>query len=153
MPMVVASAYDDNKNLVPLYVSVDGDDFPYQPVSPGFVITGMDGDFTGDGSSTSPYYAQFAITLSAVKPAGGKLDVEGVSSSDDGNFGSLRYVGVRIFNHTSYKLRVIGSFSGNNVDQSIDSIIQPDSSIVSGTDYVTSMNVSCGNCTVQIEES
>lgn len=153
MPMAVASAYDENKNLVPLYVAVDGDDFPYQPVSPGFVITGMDADVSPAGQAGDPKLGQFAITLSAVKPAGGKLDVEGVGSDYQFTFSSLTVISAKIFNYTSYKIRVIASFSGNNAFLSINEVIQPNSFATTDEDAVTSLHLVCDECTVQIEES
>lgn len=65
MPMVVASAYDENKNLVPLYVAVDGDDFPYQPVSPGLAV-----NITDDRLGV-------ILTATSLNPTGGFFEMSG----------------------------------------------------------------------------
>ena len=65
MALEVARAYDADKNLVPLYILTDGDPV-YDPVTPGFIVTGD----TESPVSDSKVY----VTNNAMNPTGGQIN-------------------------------------------------------------------------------
>ena len=65
MALEVAHAYDDNKNLVPLYIVTDSDPV-YEPTTPGFFVMGD----TESPVSDSKVY----VTNNAMNPTGGQIN-------------------------------------------------------------------------------
>lgn len=65
MALEVARAYDENKNLVPLYILTDNDPV-YDPVTPGFLVT----TDTASPVSDSKVY----VTNNSMNPAGGQIN-------------------------------------------------------------------------------
>ena len=114
MALEVARAYDENKNLVPLYILTDGDPV-YDPVTPGFIY---DMDNYGDSPDTDANLT-LNIMSDAMNPTGGTILDNMIqvhlSDSIDGN--SL--VRVYINNQTSFDLKVTAKFrvpiSGYNI--------------------------------------
>lgn len=64
MALEVARAYDENKNLVPLYILTDGDPV-YDPVTPGFIVT--------SGNENTTDNIEIYINNNAMNPTGGDM--------------------------------------------------------------------------------
>lgn len=101
MALEVARAYDENKNLVPLYIATDSDPV-YEPVTPGFIWT-----FDNYGSTNSPDL-RLIITSNALNPTGGELDF---NSSAYNNFTtnidkSLSIVHISVYNESGFDIIV-----------------------------------------------
>ena len=138
MPMVVAKAMDDNKNLVPLYVAVDGDDFPYDPVTPGFIMTVFKGSYTSEYKG-----GQIVISTNSKNPTGGNITIPSDNNLCKGG-GSASYNGLSIdsiiYNDTNYTINVYlkldditGSGNRTLINDFVDNFrisIQPESSSV-----------------------
>lgn len=103
MALEVARAYDENKNLVPLYILTD-DDPVYEPVSPGFIWS-----FDNYGESNNPNLV-LSISNNAMNPTGGALtispDYEEMTNGIDAEFDNAS---IRINNDSSFDI-VISSF-------------------------------------------
>ena len=100
MPMVVASAYDENKNIVPLYVAVDGDDFPYQPESPGLTVN-LNDDRLG-----------VTLTATSLNPTGGFFEMSGNGIVYTGsNNSEWQSIDVKFVNNTPFTLILSVDFS------------------------------------------
>lgn len=94
MPYEVARAYDEDKNLVPLYVLYDGE---VPEVSPGFDVV------SARGSSTSnTVYYDISITTSSSNPTGGSVE-----SSNLVTIGNYNYTcQITVHNTTTFNLIV-----------------------------------------------
>ena len=105
MALEVAHAYDENKNLVPLYIVTDSDPV-YEPTTPGFVY---DMDNYGDSPDTDANLT-LNIMSNAMNPTGGTIldDTIQIPLSDSINAHSL--VRVYINNQTSFDLKVTTKF-------------------------------------------
>lgn len=103
MALEVARAYDENKNLVPLYILTD-DDPVYEPVTPGFIWS-----FDNYGSSSNPNLV-LNISNNAMNPTGGALtvssDYEEMTNGIDAEFDNAS---IRINNNSSFDI-IISSF-------------------------------------------
>lgn len=70
MALEVARAYDENKNLVPLYIATDSDPV-YDPVTPGFIY-----QFDNYAeSSTDVADLVLNVMANAMNPSGGELSI------------------------------------------------------------------------------
>lgn len=65
MAIEAARAYDENKNLVPLYILTDSDPI-YDPVTPGFV-------YSAEADSSGNYTSRLTITSNSKNPTGGDM--------------------------------------------------------------------------------
>lgn len=65
MAIEVARAYDEDKNLVPLYILTDSDPI-YDPVTPGFV-------YTAEADPSGSYTSRLTITSNSKNPTGGDM--------------------------------------------------------------------------------
>lgn len=101
MAFEVARAYDENKNLVPLYVLTDGE---VPEVSPGFDITATN-------------YDNIIITANSSNPAGGTIEnVYEITSA-----GSIMYINdVNVINNSIFRLKVVVSINAKSVQSEIE---------------------------------
>lgn len=100
MALEVARAYDENKNLVPLYILTD-DDPVYEPVSPGFVWS-----FDNYGSTNDPNVV-LNISNNAMNPTGGALTVSSdYEEMSTGISTNINNVSIRINNNSSFDIIV-----------------------------------------------
>lgn len=109
MAIEVARAYDEDKNLVPLYILTDSDPI-YDPVTPGFV-------YGASADVSENYTSHLIITANSKNPTGG--DMKG-DSSDYVMF-PLRFsynkndhVELSIENSSTFNIRVYLSLSASS---------------------------------------
>lgn len=97
MALEIAHAYDDNKNLVPLYIVTDSDPV-YEPTTPGFIIN-------VDKPSDLSGAFRILITNSAMNPTGGELDVyNNTYSAYEGADMSQRTASVKVDNQSNFDI-------------------------------------------------
>lgn len=101
MAYQVAQAYDENKNLVPLYVLTDGE---VPEVSPGFEV-----------SATS--YDNIVITSNSSNPTGGNF--ESVYKRESSGLGTT-IDNVNVINNSMFKLKVVVSINTKAVQHDVE---------------------------------
>ena len=110
MALEVAHAYDDNKNLVPLYIVTDSDPV-YEPTTPGFELIPL--------SFENPYIP-FNVVVNSKNPTGGGLDnlalEYGVETRNNYQF--------KVTNLTPYKIHIsfvwVNDYFSGSMNDDID---------------------------------
>lgn len=101
MAYQVAQAYDENKNLVPLYVLTDGE---VPEVSPGFNVTATN-------------YDNIIITAYSSNPTGGTVE----NVYERTSAGSIMYINdVNVINNSIFRLNVVVSINAKSVQSEIE---------------------------------
>lgn len=125
MPMVVAKAMDDNKNLVPLYVAVDGDDFPYEPTSPGFNVS-LNKSYTSFPNSDNDSFS-IVLTATGNNPTGGNLSFSSpytIWNRENSNYVSFSFpVSFKILNTSKFSVSV--TLQTNYNDSNFNDVLLP----------------------------
>ena len=122
MAFEVARAYDENKNLVPLYILTDGE---VPEVSPGF-------DVTSQGGST------FIVTSYSSNPTGGSF--KDVYKRENASMG-INITNITVQNNSNFTIRVIVDYGGNVSEFSLSPCSSQNKS-VNYTKYNYSVDVS-----------
>lgn len=126
MAYQVAQAYDENKNLVPLYVLTDGDPV-YEPTTPGFELIPLSFD--------NPYIP-FNVIVNSKNPVGGSLENVSVEYEVD----THKSYYFKVTNLTPYKIHVSFNWTNNYFSGNINADIEINSSVI-GDEFTPSLGV------------
>lgn len=116
MALEVAHAYDENKNLVPLYIVTDSDPV-YEPTTPGFELIPL--------SFESPYIP-FNVVVNSKNPVGGSLENLSLEYKVKAN----KNYQFKVTNLTPYKIHISFVWNNKYVSGSINDDIEVNSTVI-----------------------
>lgn len=97
MALEVARAYDENKNLVPLYIATDSDPV-YDPVTPGFAF--------GVYSYSNEYDIDITIINNAMNPTGGDIPSTNIENLPYSVLASAKTVNINCVNNSNFDIMI-----------------------------------------------
>lgn len=136
MALEVARAYDENKNLVPLYILTDGD---IPEVTPGF-------DFVVSYKSSTSY--DLTIVSNSSNPTGGVISKDvNLSITNSGNNCTINVANDSDFN-VSVSMDIIAGLTGNEQSRTIVTELPITINSKSSDSIIFKSPSSNGNCRI-----